>query len=332
MDLKQQKAIDIVSSCLPKVCNGAACYCYGSIPRDKFRNACNEYAGNVDFSECIGLTDETVFGSGKRGFLFTFDGFYYDGCNSKKYYSDGISFNKLSSLYYLSAMNDMLSQLYKISILVIKEPPPKKSGFETFLDVASAFLEGFADLAAEQQKQEEEQKRRQETEDAIEDLKSCKSYMKKFQSMLDEYIDDDYSDMDKDELSDFFGAIFRTAAALMNDRKLYELSEGESPEEEEFDSIGNVIVKVSAMLEVDDEEHEPVYLMRAIESFYSIAASAIIELYDEEKELDDEDLERLFNKGQRAIKKLKKRFKEAYVRINELIEFFKDSLEEEEEE
>ena len=132
MNKKETEIINIVSTCLPRCCRGAACYCYGDIPINKFRNACDTYAGYIDYTDCIGLTDETIFGNGKRGFLFTLDGYYYDGCSSKSYYSNGKTFNSLSNLYNISAMNEMLQQLYYVST--------KKTGVETFLDVADAVL------------------------------------------------------------------------------------------------------------------------------------------------------------------------------------------------
>lgn len=100
MNKKQQtEIVDIVSKYLPRCCSSSTCHCYGNIPRNKFRNSCDEYPGYVDYSECIGLTDETIFGSRKRGFMFTLDGYYYDNASSKRYYSDGRTFTSLSDLY-----------------------------------------------------------------------------------------------------------------------------------------------------------------------------------------------------------------------------------------
>lgn len=133
MSNKETEIINIISECLPKCCRGAAYYCYGDIPLNKFRNACDTYAGYVDYIDCIGLTDETIFGNGKRGFLFTLDGYYYNGCSCKSYYSSGKTFNSLSSLYNISAMNEMLQQLYYSST--------RKTGIETFIDIAGTVLD-----------------------------------------------------------------------------------------------------------------------------------------------------------------------------------------------
>lgn len=134
MSKKESQIIDIISRYLPRCCTSATCSCYGDIPMYKFQNACETYAGYVDYSECIGLTDETIFGNGKRGFLFTLDGFYYYGCSSKRYYSDGISFKTLGC-YNTSVMNEMLDQLYLTAT--------KTTGKDILSDLAGVALTSF---------------------------------------------------------------------------------------------------------------------------------------------------------------------------------------------
>lgn len=126
MDNKQIDKINIMKTYLPKCISTYDTYVYGTIPQNKFLNACNAYAGKVQYNETIGLIDETVFGSGKKGFLFTFDGYYYDGCSSIKLYKNNMKFNSLKSPYNMAMMNEMLQKLYEIET--------RKSKLENFLD------------------------------------------------------------------------------------------------------------------------------------------------------------------------------------------------------
>lgn len=312
MDKRQQEIVKIIKSCLPISCNGASYYCYGSIPKDKFRNACNEYAGYVDYSDCVGLTDETVFGSAKRGFLFTFDGFYYDGCSSKTYYTEGTQFNNLSSLYNLSAMNGMLEQLYQAAT--------KKSGFETFLDVATTVAGGLLEQAAEEYRHERELREQQENEDTIEILKACKTSLKQLQSLLDPVVEQDYWELDTEDCLISFTTLFQAAAIFANDWEMYEQSGGGPLSEEDFDSTAEGLELMCDLLETEDEDHRPIRLRQAIQAFHSSMESVMDEMDDIGEDSDDDDAERLFEKAQRAAGKLRKKMKEAVSRINEMIE------------
>lgn len=320
MDKKQQEILKIVSTCLPKTCSSASCYCYGSIPKDKFRNACNEYAGFVDYSECIGLTDETVFGSAKRGFLFTFDGFYYDGCSSKSYYTEGIKFNSLSSLYNLSAMNSMLERLYQAAT--------KKSGLETFLDAASAVAGEFLEQAVDQLQQERELEDRKETEEMIDTLKACKTFLKEYQSMLGQLAEKDFDEMDSEDFEAFFSILFRSAAVLSNDREMYERIEGEALSEETeqaFDSVAETLELLTDLLEMQDEDHKPVYLRQAIQAYHSSVEAILDKAEDAEYEIEDAIY--FYNKGKDAAGKLRKKMKDAINRMNDMIELAYEELE-----
>lgn len=142
MDNKQIEKINIIKSYLPKCISIYDAHVYGNIPKDKFLNACNSYAGKVGYNETIGLIDETVFGSGKKGFLFTFDGYYYDGCGSIKLYKNNTRFNSLGSSYNLAMMNEMLQKLYEVEV--------RKSKLESFLDttleIGQAILDNIDDV------------------------------------------------------------------------------------------------------------------------------------------------------------------------------------------
>lgn len=137
MDNKQIDKINIIKAYLPKCISTYDTHIYGNIPQNKFLNACNSYVGKVEYKETIGLIDETVFGSGKKGFLFTFDGYYYDGCKSIHLYKENIKFKSLKSPYNLAMMNEMLQKLYEIEV--------KKSKLENFLDATLEIGEAILD-------------------------------------------------------------------------------------------------------------------------------------------------------------------------------------------
>lgn len=107
-----ENQMQIIEEYFPKLNSTFPCYTKGEIPWEKYKNACQTYAGNVDYEDVIGLIDETVWGSGKKGFLFTVDGFYYDRGSELKSYLEGISFNSLPSSYNIAMMNEMLEALY----------------------------------------------------------------------------------------------------------------------------------------------------------------------------------------------------------------------------
>lgn len=112
---KKSEIYDAVASSLEGCCDGPRVYIGEDVPVKKFNNACKAYAEYVGFENCVGMTDETVFGSGKKGFLFTYDGFYYDGePHVLQPYSEGYSFNCLPELYDLKAMNRLLKKLKSI--------------------------------------------------------------------------------------------------------------------------------------------------------------------------------------------------------------------------
>ena len=110
---KRERKKAIIKKYLPN-CSSWDVYTYGNIPKSKIDGACGAYAGKVNYDDVFGLIDETVFGSGKKGFLFTPDGFYCDGSNKISKYADGISYKSLPSSYNVTAMNEMLEKLYEI--------------------------------------------------------------------------------------------------------------------------------------------------------------------------------------------------------------------------
>lgn len=112
---KRSEIYNAVASSLEGCCDGPRVYTGEDIPVKKFHNACQAYAQWVGLENCIGMTDETIFGNGKKGFMFTYDGFYYYGePHVLQPYSEGYSFKRLPELYDLQAVNRLLSELKSI--------------------------------------------------------------------------------------------------------------------------------------------------------------------------------------------------------------------------
>ena len=111
---KLEKKINLIKDYLPRCNSVYSCYTYGSIPRAKFNNACLSYAGHVEYDKALGLIDETVFGSGKKGMLFTEVGLYASGITHIMKYSDGPSFTSLPDSYNLTEINELLDKLSDI--------------------------------------------------------------------------------------------------------------------------------------------------------------------------------------------------------------------------
>ncbi len=134
---KREQKINIIKEYLPYCSSVFSCYVYGAIPKSKVENACMTYAAKVEYDDVIGLIDETVFGNGKSGILFTIDGFI-DSKDARFYsYKEGIQYKQLPSAYNLVNVNKILSRMCEI------ENQP--SGWE----IAGAVLGGALDIAKE---------------------------------------------------------------------------------------------------------------------------------------------------------------------------------------
>lgn len=133
---KLEKKINIIRNKLNRcITSMYTCYTYGNIPYDKCRNAINAYAIGAQNEEVIGLIDETLFGSGRRGMLFTENGVYYTTSSGNRFYkySDRVQFNWSSSSGYInSCLNAMMIELYnadKTSIIEKIDKLPDQVAF-----------------------------------------------------------------------------------------------------------------------------------------------------------------------------------------------------------
>ena len=147
---KREKKIDVISKYL-KNCTIYNYATYGYISSEKFNNACRTYAGNVDFKDTIGMIDTTVFGSGKKGILFTEKGVYYSTSQGGKYftYAKALEFTGWTE-YNCKVLNDMITRLKNIEVYDSEVAP---SGWQLFGDILGATADIISALTEEPKEQ-----------------------------------------------------------------------------------------------------------------------------------------------------------------------------------
>lgn len=223
---KREKKIAVIQEYLPRCNSVYPCYVYGRIPSELINNACMTYAGNVRKEDVFGLIDETVFSSGKKGFLFAEDGFYHSDNNSICRYDEGINYRSLPSSYNLAAFNELLTELYQI------ETAP--TGWDIaggLLDLASSFLDGLneeqdtsneSNQSAQQLPAESEPLALSDGNEAL-DIDDAQEYIKEVLLQVNDVLE-----YDEDELDSFV----EEAQSLI---ELLEESDGEI--EQEIDEL-----------------------------------------------------------------------------------------------
>ena len=76
---KKSRMIEVMNKYLKNVPSSSyETYTYGKIPKSLVNNACNSYAGAIQYDDVIGLVDTSIFGNGKIGLLFTEYRVYYN--------------------------------------------------------------------------------------------------------------------------------------------------------------------------------------------------------------------------------------------------------------
>lgn len=159
MDKREMK-INVVKKWL-RNCSTWECTTYGNISEQKFSNACRAYAGNIAFDDVIGLIDTTVFGSGKKGMMFTIDRVYFSSWEGGKYfdYKNPVTIDRVE--YNCTALNELIKKLSNIEIYGTEEEP---SGW----DILGGIIDGVSNLINEvsnSSKEIEEQKNTQQQEE-----------------------------------------------------------------------------------------------------------------------------------------------------------------------
>lgn len=138
----KEMKINVINQWL-RTCTTWSYYVYGSIPMQKFDNACRTYAGNITYDSVIGMIDTTVFGSGKKGIIFTEDGVYYSTNQGGKYFSykKPLEFEGWFE-YNCVALNEMIEKLKNIELYGSEKAP---SGW----DILGGIIGGVADIISE---------------------------------------------------------------------------------------------------------------------------------------------------------------------------------------
>lgn len=174
---KRTKKIRIITQWLDRCATTWNTYTYGNIPANIYRGACT-YAGMVDYEDVFGIIDETVFGSAKKGVMFTEKGWY--SSNSKKFipYSDLRSIRNWAG-YNCTAFNEVLEKLYEI------ETGP--SGWEIAEQIFGAILDEIDEYTEKEQIQNNNIQFLEEKHTlTVADLKELKSEIEKLGSFLEQ--------------------------------------------------------------------------------------------------------------------------------------------------
>lgn len=174
---KRTKKIRIITQWLDRCATTWNTYTYGNIPANIYRGACT-YAGMVDYEDVFGIIDETVFGSAKKGVMFTEKGWY--SSNSKKFipYSDLRSIRNWAG-YNCTAFNEVLEKLYEI------ETGP--SGWEIAGQIFGAILDEIDEYTEKEQIQNNNIQFLEEKHTlTVANLKELKSEIEKLGSFLEQ--------------------------------------------------------------------------------------------------------------------------------------------------
>ena len=136
---KKKMKARIIQEYLPR-CSRYKCYTQGEIPMSKFEKARESYASGVSYRDVLGMIDESFFGDGSKGFLFTEEGYYTkgsDGCIRYRYHPQ---YGRLLG-YNTPVLDEMLDKLYQVN----GDGVSGGEVAEVALKLASAFLDAWLD-------------------------------------------------------------------------------------------------------------------------------------------------------------------------------------------
>lgn len=276
---KKAEMLNAVNASLARCCKSASFYLAGNISDKRFRNACKSYAGPVELSECIGMTDETTFGSGKKGFLFTYDGFYASGIQGLKRYTAGPQFKDLPGLYDLDAVNDLLGRLHTIAKGI---PDP------------DAFLAQLTALAGQVLKapvQDPAQMRRSPKEWDAAYVETFYALCGWLDRMLDEVVDVLYAadfpsfnvPNHRQLVERYFQCFFHLAACLTDDRVMLEVFEHAgltTAQQNAFEATAQVLALLQVFLTQYESDSAYFFdLAGAVKPFHSGAVDLAAQVY-----------------------------------------------------
>ena len=286
---KREKMIETIEDYLPRCSSVNKCYTYGNIPIELINNACMSYAGYVDSWDVLGLTDETIFGSGKRGFLFTEEGFYTNDNKGLHQYGSCLTYASLPS-YNVNAFNEMLGELYMIECKDLADSVQQTVDDlqQTIDDLQRAFDEYTqSDSAVPENDDEPEEcsqpllpEQSEDDEETI-DLDAAKEYVKEILLQTGDVIE-----CDEDELDTFI----EEAKALLN---LMEDSDGDY--EQAIDEL------------LADEEH-PKQMQKATTKCQQGLELYLPDLEDEPEQF--ETCQRIVRKYQQTVKQIRAQLKQ----------------------
>lgn len=234
MSVKQDK-IDAIKKYLPG-CTTSSRYVYGEIPRDKLKTAISSYAYGIAENDVIGMIDISFAQDGRKGFVFTYNGFSSDVKPGLTEYSDGFQFESLPWLHYdLNAVNQLLHQLYSAE----KVSDIKAYAVKTF---ASAIFNGFLE-SQERGKQQALQQRYDEMEKLHSLLETIRRSIEKTLKLLER--SERHDEVDELEFNRIQDSFTKTMSLLDNEERFAQIDSIIEDAHKDYDeSFGDIIAFV----------------------------------------------------------------------------------------
>ena len=227
MTTKRERQISIISNGIAKCVktNSASVYSYGNIPVKCVIGARSSYIGAVDYDDILGLIDTTVWGSGKRGMVFTDQGVYLRAMLEDSVYcpySNLTEFNIPDDTYFdSSGLLDMLQELFNLE-QEFEEPSLGDEIISGLLDLTEDAIKEMASSWMEKFDKEFEDRQNQEKEETIEGLQSCREAISGFITSIKEHLEQKVDTDDTEGVEDYLEAVYNLSR-LLNGQGIDEL-------------------------------------------------------------------------------------------------------------
>lgn len=319
MGSKRERQISIISNNI-KNCvktSSANVYSYGNIPTKCMDGAKSSYVGAVAYHDILGLIDTTVWGSGKRGMVFTDQGVYYREVLSNSIYcpySNLMEFSIPDNTYFDSyGLKDMLQLLFNLE-QEFEESSGSNDILSGLLDIAGAAIQGAANNWLSSELKKAEVQRKQENKEAIELYQTIKLVLSEYINGLSELVQEEVNLNDFESVSSYFERL--SAASVLIACKTEAVFDDDTIEG--MNQMMEYMEFIDELYEADtDNEYgfEEVCLKKSANIFYHRIDVLIDEMNDGDIEFQ-EGYESSINEIQLILNALKKTKKN----INKIIE------------
>ncbi len=140
MDNFKEK-VEIIQKFLGKITTNSYYHIKGEIPSTKIDTAINTWATGLDRETIIGFLDTTVFGSGKKGYIFTIDKIYYLEIfeKPKKLWYDDIKSLEIRKTNKKDCDRELVVKCYDGTIVIFTSLFLNKTPLKEFLETMKDF-------------------------------------------------------------------------------------------------------------------------------------------------------------------------------------------------